>query len=291
MNGELVLAASAALSSTAFSVFGYRRLRSARLIAAGETDPRAWSVWRAAVRPLARVVEPKGNDLAAAIERLQPAGRSGRGEIARFAEEKALGLVVGLMLGALAGLAVGGPRGLVVWLACIALGIVAPGRLVDSKATERRTKIGNALPSAIDLLMTCVDAGLSIEQSIHRVAAECARTSPELAEEFAMTSSECEAGVTLSEALRRMSLRVSLDDMTGLCAVIAQANELGAPIVDTLAEYADSARKLRMAKLEEWAGKLAMKMLFPLALFLLPAAMLVMLGPSMATVVSAIEGF
>jgi tight adherence protein C len=88
-----------------------------------------------------------------------------------------------------------------------------------------------------------------------------------------------------------MAHRVNLDDMTGLCAVIAQANELGAPIVETLAEYADSARKLRMSKLEEWAGKLAMKMLFPVALFLLPASLLVMLGPSMMAVVSAIGGF
>jgi len=292
MNGELVLAASAAVSSTAFSVFGYRRIRSAQLIAAGESDPRAWSVWRALVRPLARALEPKaGNDLNETLERLSGAGRSARTEVARFAEERAFGLVLGMILGAFAGMAVGGPRGLLVWMAGIAIGYVAPGKLVDGKATERRGKIGNTLPSAIDLLMTCVDAGLSIEQSIHRVAAEYVRNSPELAEEFAMTSSECDAGVSLTEALRRMAHRVSLDDMTGLCAVIAQANELGAPIVETLAEYADSARKLRMAKLEEWAGKLAMKMLFPLALFLLPAALVVMLGPSMMAVVSAIKGF
>ena len=138
----------------------------------------------------------------------------------------------------------------------------------------------------------CTATGASaFRASIHRVAAEYARSSPELAEEFALASSECDAGVSLTEALRRMSNRVVLDDMTGLCAVIAQANELGAPIVETLAEYADSARKLRMAKLEEWAGKLAMKMLFPLALFLLPAAMVIMLGPSMMAVVSAIQGF
>ena len=291
MNGELVLAASAAVSSTAFSVFGYRRLRSSQLIAAGENDPRLWSVWRAAVRPLARLLEPKGKDLTATIERLQPAGRNGRIEVTRFTEERAFGLVVGLALGALAGLAIGGPRGLLVWLMGMVIGFVAPGKMVDSKAGERRMKIGNALPSAIDLLMTCVDAGLSIEQSIHRVASEYARSSPELAEEFAMTATECDAGVSLTESLRRMSGRVSLDDMTGLCAVIGQANELGAPIVETLAEYADSARKLRMAKLEEWAGKLAMKMMFPVALFLLPASLVVMLGPSLMAVVAAMQGY
>src|SRR5262245_35826262 len=136
MNGELVLAAGAALSSTAFSVFGYRRIRSSQLLAAGETDPRAWSVWRAAVRPLARVLEPRGKDLAQTIERLQPAGRSARFEVARFTEERAFGIVLGAMFGALAGFAVSGPRGLLVFLASIAIGFVAPGKLVDGKATE-----------------------------------------------------------------------------------------------------------------------------------------------------------
>jgi tight adherence protein C len=174
---------------------------------------------------------------------------------------------------------------------CTAIGYVVPGRLVDSKANERRAAISIALPSAVDLLMTCVDAGLSIEQAIHRVASEFARSSPELAEEFAITSSECEAGVPLTEALRRMSHRIVLDDVTGLCAVISQANELGAPIVETLSEYADSARKLRMAKLEEWAGKLAMKMLFPTALFLLPALLVVMIGPAFAGIISTLQEF
>src|SRR5215470_16403971 len=132
MDGELVLAASAAVSSTVFSVFGYRRIRSAQLIAAGETDPRLWSVWRAAVRPLARALEPKGKDLKETIERLQHAGRNGRFEVARFIEERALGLLLGMFLGALAGIAVSGPRGLLVWIAGVALGYVAPGKLVDS---------------------------------------------------------------------------------------------------------------------------------------------------------------
>src|SRR5262245_52596044 len=151
MNGELVLAAGAALSSTAFSVFGYRRIRSAQLVAAGETDPRAWSVWRAAVRPLARVLEARGGkDLAKTIERLQPAGRRARCEVARFAEERAFGLLLGLAFGALLGYWVSGPRGLLVFVACAAMGFVAPGMFLDAKAGERRSKIDNALPSAVD---------------------------------------------------------------------------------------------------------------------------------------------
>src|SRR5690348_3916088 len=105
MNGELggVLAACAAVSSTAFSVLGYRRKRSAELVAAGQTDPRGWSMWRVLVRPLARGIEPKGADLTATIERLQPAGRAGREEVRRFSEERALGIILGLVFGVAAG--------------------------------------------------------------------------------------------------------------------------------------------------------------------------------------------
>jgi len=285
-----LLAVLTGMAATLFSWLGFRALRVRQLRALGLDDPRLRSMWRLVVRPLARALAPRGTDLAQTIERLQPAGRTGRGEVDRFVEERALGFVLGIGFGVLVALAIPDSRGLVLALCLVAVGYVLPGRLVDSKAGERRAAISNALPAAVDLLTTCIDAGLSIEQSIDRVGLEFARSSPELAQELALTSSECEAGVGLSEALRRMGARVGHDDMIGLCAVISQASELGAPIVETLTEYADSARRLRMAKLEEWAGKLAMKMMFPVALFLLPSALVVMLGPSMMAVASAISG-
>ena len=216
--------------------------------------------------------------------------RTAKEELDHFLEEKLMGYLLGFTLGPLLFLAIGGRGGLLLMLLCFVAGIVLPGKRLDITAEERRQAISVSLPGAIDLLMTCVDAGLSVEQAINRVATEFTRSSPILAEEFGLCAKECEAGVSLAEALRRMARRVELDDMSGLCSVIAQAHELGAPIVATLSEYATSARKVRMAKLEEWAGKLAMKMMFPVALFLLPAALVVMLGPSLASVIETLKG-
>ncbi len=281
-----------AFGGATLSAVAWRRSRARELAAQGKNDPRLLSAWRAAVRPLARAMMPKSPaEQAPMVSRLQQAGRSGEAELPFFLEEKVGALFLGVGFALVAFFALGYPFGALLAAASVVGGIIAPGMFLDFKADERRALIGAALPSAIDLLMTCVDAGLSIEQSIHRVAREFARSSPVLAQEFSLTASECEAGVSLTEALRRMARRVELDDMSGLCSVISQAHELGAPIVSTLADYADSARKLRTAKLEEWAGKLAMKLIFPVALFLLPAALVVMLGPALSNVMETIRGY
>jgi tight adherence protein C len=281
-----------ALGGATLSALAWRRARARELEAAGQTDPRLASIWRAIVRPLAYLLMPKQpRDRAPMIARLQHAGRSGEKELPFFLEEKVAGLLIGSAVGAALFFLIGYPFGALLAAACAVGGIVAPGMRLDMAASDRRALIGAALPNAIDLLMTCVDAGLSIEQAIQRVAREFARSSPALAEEFSLTANECEAGVSLTEALRRMARRIEHDDMSGLCSVVSQAHELGAPIVATLADYADSARKLRMAKLEEWAGKLAMKLIFPVAVFLLPAALVVMLGPAMAAVVQTMKGY
>jgi tight adherence protein C len=223
------------------------------------------------------------------MTRLQYAGLHGGVAIDRFLETKVISLLVGVGAGfALVGL-VGGSGGLFLMALASVIGIVYPGVSVDGVATKRRDEISANLPGAIDLLMTCVDAGLSIEQAIGRVSREIARSSPVLAMELGITASECEAGVPLAEALRRLARRCDVDDLSGLCIVITQSYELGSPIVQTLAEYAEAARRERMATLEERAGKLSVKLILPLALFLLPAALIAMLGPFGIQVIRALK--
>jgi tight adherence protein C len=238
------------------------------------------SVWRILVGPLARRMRPTKNDLDKLVSELLHAGRQGREEIDTYLEEKVLSLFLGLFFGIALGALLGGQLGLLVFLVGLAAGVVLPGKLLSRAAQARRDAVSATLPVAIDLLMTSIDAGLSVEQGMARVARELSRSAPVLSEELGIASNECEAGVPLTESLRRLARRVELDDLSGLCSVIAQAHELGAPIVETLADYAESSRKLRMALLEERAGKLVTKLIFPLALFLLPAALIAILGPA-----------
>jgi tight adherence protein C len=291
MSPALLHGFAIASTTTAVVLFSlaWRRVRRAELAASGNGDARIGMVWRAALGPLARVLRPRERDHDELLARLQHAGRYARGEVDRFLEEKVRALLIGVTAGLFALLWLGGEIGFLMMLFCFILAFLVPNKLLDAKATERRDAIRTSLPSAIDLLMTCVDSGLSVEQALARVSKEITRSSPILAEELALAASETEAGVALTESLRRMARRVELDDLTGLCSVISQAHELGAPIVDTLADYADSARKLRMAYLEERAGKLATKLTLPLALFLLPAALIAILGPAGIQLMRAIS--
>jgi tight adherence protein C len=275
MNPQLLAVLAIALAATGLACgwIAWRRVRIPQPVAAGggataATGPS--SLWRALISPLARLIRPRGRDLDKLIVRLQYAGIHGKNGVDRFLEEKVLALLLGAGIGFGLFSLVPGGMGFFLMLASIVGGIVFPGVSVDGKAAKRRDEVSASLPGAIDLLMTCVDAGLSIEQAIARVAREISRSSLVLASELGTTSSECEAGVPLAEALRRLARRVDVDDLTGLCIVI-------------------TARMERMAMLEERAGKLAVKLILPLALFLLPSALVAMLGPAGIQVMRALK--
>ncbi len=266
----------------AAAVTAQGRLRAAVLTARGETVLPGWRYW---VRWLGKGLEPKGGDRDEILALLNQAGRTERDAMDRFAEEKALGWLFGLTVGAGVMLAIQTQVGLFLGLVAFVVGVLGPKRRVEAQATERRELIGAALPSAVDLLMTSIDAGLSIEQAIARVGRELTPSWPALAKELTLTAMECEASIPLAEALRRLARRVELEDLSALAGVVAQAHALGAPIVKTLAEYTDNTRKLRTSNLEERAGKLATQLTFPLAAFLVPSALVFMLGPAMLQLV------
>ncbi len=238
-------------------------------------------VLRIVVSPLAAAFRPASqHDLDRITTKLQNAGRRGRDEVDRFAEEKALWVVFGMLTG-IAGMAlIGGMVGLMIFLVCAIIAIMGGEKAVDMRVTERQGAVERSLPGAVDLLVTCLDAGLSLENAVARVAADLSHSEPILAEELRITASEFEAGVSLPDALRRLARRVGIDDLSAMCGVIAQASTLGAPVAQTLRDYALQSRKQRISMLEERAGKLSTRLTLPLALCLLPAAMLIMIGPA-----------
>jgi len=290
--------------ASAASVLGFVAFRRTRAAATG--DPHADRApgqlsagacgdhrdggWRRLVRPLAVHLRPASrDDLDQLTTRLLQAGRRSRDEIDRHGEDRVLALVGGMAVAILGAAVVGGALGMV--LAAIALigGLFGPMKYLELRAAERREAIAATLPSAVDLLTTCVDAGLSLEHAIARVARETQAAAPTLATELSLTAGELDAGVPLPDALRRLSRRVGLDALSALCGVLAQAHGLGAPIGDTLREFAAASRRARTSMLEERAGKLAAQMTLPLALCLLPAALLIMLGPAVLQLVRALQ--
>lgn len=175
-------------------------------------------------------------------------------------------------------------------LACGVAGYLLPLFMLDSRADARRAQISRSLPGAVDLLTSTIEAGLGVEQALERVAAAMTENDPILAEELSVTVREISAGIALDEAMRRLGRRVNLDELSALCAVIAQASILGARIGQSLRDYATAARRTRIASLEERAGKLSARLTLPIVFCLLPSCLIVMLAPAIVQAIRVFGG-
>lgn len=186
---------------------------------------------------------------------------------------------------------VAAPRDQPMWLAVsIVMGIVAgvagPQAVVDRLAQNRQDRIRRAVPDALDLLVVCVEAGVSLDAAIIRVARDLANVRPELALEFAQVVRRVNAGMPRDRALQTLAQRTGVDELRTLVSSMVQTERLGTSIARVLRVNAESLRVRRRQKAEKKAAEAALKMIFPLALFLLPALLAVIVGPAALTVVS-----
>ncbi len=293
MHGLQAFSIIAALSGGALASIAYVRARSAYNNEAMDDfgrEPDDQNLWRKIVSPIAVHLRPTNSaELELLKSELLMAGRRSNKAVDRFCEERVVSLFLGLIFCWVWLGLVGGGFGFLVGMISLLLGIIGPGKLLDIQGSDRRERVSQELPPAVDLLTTCIEAGLSLEKSIARVARELSHNSPSLSQEFQITTNEFEAGISLPDALRRLARRVGLDELSALCGVIAQAHGLGAPIGTTLREYAESSRRKRIALLEERAGKLAAQLTIPLAVCLLPSAMMIILGPAVMQLVRALQ--
>ncbi len=280
------VAAGASASASAMAFVAYRRASAT----ASTGEHARVGILRRLVSPLATQLRPTNQtELEVLTTQLLAAGRRSEDAVDRYCEERVLAMLGGMALALVGSIAIGGVMGFLVAMVAVLVGISGPGKRVALQAADRRDRIAQTLPPAVDLLTTCIEAGLSLEQALTRVARELELSAPTLAEELMTTAKELDAGVALPDALRRLARRVGLDDLSALCGVIAQAHGLGAPIGNTLREYAQASRKQRMSLLEERAGKLAAQLTLPLATCLLPAAMAIILGPAIVELVHALQ--
>jgi tight adherence protein C len=167
-----------------------------------------------------------------------------------------------------------------VGLVFIAVLFIGGGRLssywVRRSIARRQALIERALPTALDLVTVCMEAGLSFDSGLSKVIE---KTSGPLAEEFARVLQEMQMGKPRREALRDMARRVDVRDMSALVAAIVQADQMGMSLAPVMRAQADDLRTRRRQRAEETAMKAPVKMLFPLILCILPSSMLVLLGP------------
>jgi tight adherence protein C len=169
------------------------------------------------------------------------------------------------------------------------LGFYLPNYWLRYKAEKRKEKILKSLPDALDLLVVCVEAGMGLDAAITRVAKETKFNSPELSQEFHLTNLEMLAGKKRKDSLRNLALRTNLDELNNLITLLIQTDKFGTSIADALRTYSDFYRAERQQKAEELAAKLPIKLIFPLALFVFPSILLVILGPAFIAIYQSLK--
>lgn len=160
------------------------------------------------------------------------------------------------------------------------LGFVLPNILLKNKTVKRQQSIQRAFPDALDLMLICVESGMSVEASFKRVAQEIGSQSPALAEELALTTAELSFLQVRTNAYDNLAARTGLDGVKACTLALTQAEKFGTPVGSALRVMAQENRDMRMSKAEEKAASLPPKLTVPMILFFLPVLFLIIISPA-----------
>src|SRR5712691_11328085 len=173
--------------------------------------------------------------------------------------------------------------------AALVLGYFIPEQILVSLRNRHRLSLMAALPDTTDMLSIVLGAGLSLDQAIARVAEEIRFVYPELADEFYWMTLEVQAGQERAVAFQHMAQRTGLLDIRSLASMIIQAERFGTGLSQALRIYADSVRTKRRLEIEATINKAAVKMVFPIVLFILPALFVVILVPGIISILRDLQ--
>lgn len=171
------------------------------------------------------------------------------------------------------------PAVLMVVLVAAAVGFYSPKLYISWRIATRRREAQDGFPDALDTLLVCVEAGLSLAAAIERVAREIGRAYPVLGEQLKLVALEIGAGKTREAALRNMADRLGVDEVYSLVTLLLQSEALGTSIAQALRVHAQEMRAKRLVRAEERANKLPVKIVMPLAFCILPALVSVIMTP------------
>lgn len=170
----------------------------------------------------------------------------------------------------------------------LALSYKGPELFLHNKATKRTDAIRKGLPDAIDLLVICAEAGLTVDTAFNRVAKELGRAYPELGDEFALTAIELSFLNERKTAFNNFAYRVNLEAVKGVVTTMIQTERYGTPLASALRVLSAEFRNERMMRAEEKAARLPAIMTVPLILFILPVLFIVILGPAACSIKDAL---
>lgn len=252
-----------------------------------QSTARLFLHWAAGRLPAPKIDTPKAEKL---VHTLAQAGYTGPNALRIYVVIRLAAAIVGAFIGLLTTLifrheliSIGLAGGAI-------FGFLLPSYYISAIARRRQAAIARDLSDTLDLLLVSVEAGLGLQEAIKTVGSEAERHGKAIGEELSQVSAEMLAGASLGQALRSWSKRTGVEDIKPLTATLIQSEQLGAQIGPALRASSDALRTKRRLQAEEMAQKAAVKILFPLVLFVLPALFLVILGPPLVQSLQTFSG-
>lgn len=161
-----------------------------------------------------------------------------------------------------------------------AIGFYLPILVLRILGSKRKQQIFLGLPDALDLMVVCVEAGLGLDQAMRRVAQEMKKSYRIVADEFGLCNLHLQMGRAKAQVLQDLGQRTGVDDLRALASILIQADKFGSSVATALRVQSDSMRTRRQQIAEEKAAKTAVKLIFPLVLFIFPGIFVVLVGPA-----------
>jgi tight adherence protein C len=166
-------------------------------------------------------------------------------------------------------------------------GFLIPDFYLGHLISKRQKAIQRGLPDVLDMLVICIEAGLSLDQATARSAQELTKSQPELSDELNVVVLEQRAGRPRGEAWKRMADRTGVDSVRNLVSMLVQSEQLGTSIAKTMRVHGDTLRTQRVQQVEEEAAKTSVKLVFPLVFFIFPSLFVVLLGPAVLIMIDS----
>lgn len=177
------------------------------------------------------------------------------------------------------------------YLIALGLGFLLPDFWLGNRIAARQARIRRGLPDVLDLLVICIEAGLSLDQAVVRTTDELNSAHPAICDELGIVVLEQRAGLPRADAWRHFAERTNVESVRNLVSVLIQSEKFGTSIAKTLRVHSDTLRTQRRQQVEEQAAKTTVKLVFPLVLFIFPSLFLVTLGPAAIVVMESFDKY
>jgi tight adherence protein C len=243
----------------------------------------------ALVRPFEKVLPKSSQEVSAVQKRLIRAGYREDSVLKAFYGAKVFLPLVLCVIVLVSG--IGHAYGVLAYVLALVLGYVIPDFWLGKRIKKRQLALRLGLPDVLDLMIVCIEAGLSVDQATVRTADELSLNQPALSDELGLVILEQQAGRPRPDAWRNFADRTDVDVIKELVSVLIQADQFGTSIAKNLRVYSETLRTRRRQQIEEKAAKTAVKMVFPLVLFIFPSLFVVTLAPAMLSMVATFKKF